>query len=147
MDWIKILQIGAQYIQNNDDESTSGLDLGDIVQGLQSVLGSENGGLDIGSLLSQLQDSSLSEVVASWVGSGENQPIEPDQVEAIVPPEKVKALAEQLGISEESAKKALADALPAVVDQATNEEPSLAEQLWDQIGGVQGAMNILKKFI
>ncbi len=145
MDWIKILQIGAEYIQNNDDESTSGIDLEDIVRGLQVVFDAENG-LDLGKLLAQLQDSDLGEIVASWIGSGENKPIEPEHVEAIVPPEKVKALAEQLGVSEESARKALADALPAVVDQATNEEPSLAEQLWEQIGGFEGAINILKKF-
>ena len=145
MDWIKILQMGAEYIQKNDDESTSGIDLEDIVRGLQVVFDAENG-LDLSKLLAQLQDSDLGDIVASWIGSGENEPIEPEQIEAIVPPEKVKALAEQLGISEESARKALADALPAVVDQATNEEPSLAEQLWQQIGGIEGAINILKKF-
>ena len=145
MDWIKILQMGAEYIQKNDDESTSGIELEDIVRGLQVVFDAENG-LDLSKLLAQLQDSDLGDIVASWIGSGENEPIEPEQVEAIVPPEKVKALAEQLGISEESARKALADALPAVVDQATNEEPSLAEQLWQQIGGIEGAINILKKF-
>ena len=145
MDWVKILQMGAEYIQKNDDESTSNIDIGDIATALQSVFSSENG-LDLGAIFSQLQDSNLSEIVASWVGSGENKPIEPDQVEAIVPQEKIEALANQLGISHESAKKALADALPRVVDEATNEEPSLAEQLFNQIGGVEGAINMLKKF-
>ena len=145
MDWIKILQMGAEYIQKNDDESTSGIDLEDIVRGLQVVFDAENG-LDLSKLLAQLQDSDLGDIVASWIGSGENEPIEPDRVEAIIPPEKIEALAQQLGVSEESAKKALADALPVVVDQATNEEPSLAEQLFNQIGGIEGAINMLKKF-
>ncbi len=145
MDWEQLLRIGAEYIRNNDDESTSGIDLENIVNALKGVLGSQEDGIDIASLLSQVQDSSLLEVVSSWIGSGENQPIAPEEVTQIVPEEKVQALAQQLGISEESARKALADALPAVVDQATNEEPSLAEQLLAQVGGIEGAMNLLKK--
>ena len=144
MDWARILQMGAEYIQNNDDDSTSNIFVGDIAEALQNVLGSENG-FDLGALFSQLQDANLSEIVASWIGSGENKPIEPDQVEAIVPQEKIAMLAGQLGISQESAKKALADALPHVVDEATNEEPSLAAQLLEQVGGIEGAINMLKK--
>ncbi len=144
MDWARILQMGAEYIQNNDDDSTSNIFVGDIAEALQNVLGSENG-FDFGALFSQLQDGKLSEIVASWIGSGENKPIEPDQVEAIVPQAKIAMLAEQLGISHESAKKALADALPHVVDEATNEEPSLAAQLLEQVGGIEGAINMFKK--
>ena len=147
MDWQDLLVLGAKYIQGNDDENTSGLDLGDIVGALQSVLADEDGKIDIQGRVSKVQDSGLLEVVSSWIAEGENKPIEPDQVTQVVDPEKVQALAQQLGIPEESAKKALADALPAVVDKATSEEPSLAEQLFEQIGGVEGALNLLKKFL
>ncbi|MRI58976.1 MAG: hypothetical protein C6H99_05670 [Epsilonproteobacteria bacterium] len=146
MDWQRLIELGAQYIQNNDDDATTGIDLGDIANALQSVLGSKDGGLDLSGLVQQVQDSGLMEVVASWIGSGENAPIEPEKVPELVSEEKVRMFAEQLGISEESAKKALADALPAVVDEATNEEPSLAEQMLAQVGGVEGAINLLKKF-
>ncbi|MRJ02566.1 MAG: DUF937 domain-containing protein [Epsilonproteobacteria bacterium] len=149
MDWEKLLQIGAEYIRNNDDDATTNLDIGAIVGALSSILGSNenDGGIDLGSLVRQAQESGLIDVVMSWIGSGENAPIEPENVTNLVPEEKVREFAEQLGISEESARKALADALPKVVDEATNEEPSLAEQVFEQIGGVEGAINILKKFI
>ncbi len=146
MDWQELIVMGAKYIQNNDDESTSGLDLGDIASALQNVLGNEDGGIDLQGILAQVQDSNLIEIVSSWIGSDENKPIDPEQVTEVIDPAKVEALAQQLGISEESAKKALADALPAVVDQATNEEPSLAQQLLEQVGGVEGALNLIKKF-
>ena len=146
MDWQELIVMGAKYIQNNDDESTSGLELGDIANALQNVLGSEDGGIDIQGILAQVQDSNLIEIISSWIGSDENKPIDPEQVTEVIDPAKVEALAQQLGISEESAKKALADALPAVVDQATNEEPSLAQQLLEQVGGVEGALNLIKKF-
>jgi len=146
MDWQELIVMGAKYIQNNDDESTTGLDLGDIASALQNVLGGEDGSIDLQAIIAQVQDSNLMEIVSSWIGSDENKPIDPEQVTQVVDPAKVQALAQQLGISEESAKKALADALPAVVDQATNEEPSLAKQLLDQVGGVEGALNLIKKF-
>ncbi len=146
MDWQELIVMGAKYIQNNDDESTTGLDLGDIASALQNVLGGEDGSIDLQAIIAQVQDSNLMEIVSSWIGSDENKPIDPEHVTQIVDPAKVQTLAQQLGISEESAKKALADALPAVVDQATNEEPSLAQQLLDQVGGVEGALNLIKKF-
>jgi uncharacterized protein YidB (DUF937 family) len=115
------------------------------VNALGSILG-ENGGIDIASLVQKAQQSGIMEIVSSWIGSGENAPIDPDSVAELVSYEKVQAFAQQLGISEESAKQALADALPKVVDEATNEEPSLAEQLLEQVGGIEGAMNMIKKF-
>ncbi len=129
---------------NNDDQSTSDLDVSQIMGALQSVLGNGSG-VDLASLLSRAQSSGLMDVVQSWIGSGENAPIDPQKVTELVGSDKVQALAEQLGISHESAQKALADALPNVVDQATNEEPSLAQQLLEQVGGIEGAMNMFKK--
>ncbi|MRI84104.1 MAG: hypothetical protein C6I00_06760 [Nitratiruptor sp.] len=147
MDWERLLQMGAEYIRNNDDEATSNLDIGAIVGALSSILGDSEKGIDLGSLIQQAQQSGLVDVVMSWVGSGENEPIAPENVTDLIPPEKITEFAQQLGISEESARKALADVLPSVIDQATNEEPSLAEQIFQQIGGVEGAINILRKFI
>ncbi len=144
MDWTRLLQMGAEYIRNNSDDATTNLDTDAIVNALGSILG-EGGSIDIASLVQRAQQSGILEVVSSWIGSGENAPIDPESVTELVSAEKVQAFAQQLGISEESAKQALADALPKVVDEATNEEPSLAEQLLDQIGGVEGALNMLKK--
>ena len=144
MDWSRLLQMGAEYIRNNSDDATTNLDPESIMSALGSVLG-ENGSIDIASLVQKAQQSGILEIVSSWIGSGENAPIDPDGVAELVSYEKVQAFAQQLGISEESAKQALADALPKVVDEATNEEPSLAEQLLEQVGGIEGAMNMFKK--
>lgn len=144
MDWQKIIMMGAEYIRNNSDESTSGLDIGQIGSALHNILG-QGEGIDIASLVAKAQESGLTEIVSSWIGNGDNAPIEPEKVTQLVGSDKVQALAQQLGISPESAQQALADALPAVVDQATNEEPSLAEQLLEQVGGIEGAMNLFKK--
>ncbi|WP_456432611.1 YidB family protein [Nitratifractor sp.] len=145
MDLNDLLRIGAQMIQNNSDEATSGIDLDTISSALGNVLGGD-GGFDLGSIISKVTDGNFGELIQSWIGQGENAPIDPDQVSALLGEEKVSAFAEQLGINLDSAKQALADALPQVVDQATPAEGGMFDDLLEQVGGVKGAMDMLGKF-
>ena len=160
MDMIDLLKIGATMIQNNDDQATSGLDAGAIAGALGGLLGggSNGGGLDLGSIIGSLSNNGeseqeherneLSEIMSSWVGTGENQSIDPEQVSQIVSEEKIAHFAKELGISEESARKALADALPEVVDQATPEgNTDMLSNLLEQVGGISGAMDIAGKLL
>jgi uncharacterized protein YidB (DUF937 family) len=84
-------------------------------------------------------------MINSWFGSGENMPLDVEQVSALLGSEKVEAFADQLGLNFESASQALADALPNVIDQATSGENSIVDDLLAQVGGAQGAMNMLGK--
>ena len=59
--------------------------------------------------------------------------------------DKVSEFASSLGLSEESAKGALADALPNVVDKATEGGDSIVEDMLAQVGGVDGAMGMIGK--
>jgi uncharacterized protein YidB (DUF937 family) len=153
MDFGNLLQMGASLIQNNDDDATSGLDAGAITGALSGLLGgNEEGGLDLGSLMGNLMGSDgesggLMETVSSWVGNGENMPIDADQVTDLLGSDKISAFAENLGIDFESAKGALADALPAVVNEATpgDEGNDLLGGLLDKVGGTEGAMGMLGK--
>ena len=149
MDLTDLLKIGASLIQNNDDEKTTGIDTDTITNALSSLFGSKDGnGLDLSSVISAVTSGGgLSEIVSSWVGNGENAPIDPDQVSELVGDDKVNEFAEKLGVDVDSAKKALADALPNVVDQATNEDSSLVGDLLEKVGGVQGAMDMLSGFL
>jgi uncharacterized protein YidB (DUF937 family) len=142
MEMMEILQIGAKLIQGNSDEATTGLDAGDIANALQKVMGGE-GSLDIKSLLSSFSEGGFAEVVASWIGHGENAPIPEEAVEKVLGREKITDFASQLGVSEESAKKALSDALPGMVDKLTDEDSSLADDLLSNLGGLGGLMGKL----
>ena len=145
MDFMEILQRGGEMIQNNSDDATTGLDIGDVGNALGSLLGAKEGGLDLGALLGSLSDSGLGDIVSSWLGSGENASISIEQVTELIGSDKISEFASQLGISEESAAGALTDALPEVIDEATNADSSIAEDLLEKIGGIDGAMNILGK--
>jgi len=148
MDLGDLLKIGASLIQNNDDEKTTGLSTDSITDALGSLLGGSDGkSLDLSSILGNLTNGNLGEVVSSWIGSGENAPIEPDQVKDLVGEDKVNEFAEKLGIDTESAKKALADALPNVVDKATSEDNNMLGDLLDKVGGVDGALDMLNNFL
>ncbi len=139
MELMEIVQMGAKLIQDNSDEATTGLDLGDIARALQGVVGGSEG-LDVKSLVSAFSEGGFAEVVGSWIGSGENAPISGDAVEKVLGSEKISAFASQLGLSPESAKQALSDALPGMIDRVTSEESSLAEDLLKNVGGLGGMM-------
>ncbi len=145
MELMDLLRMGGELIQNNSDDATTGLDVGDIANALGGLLGNSEGGLDLGSLVGNLSQNGLGEIVGSWLGSGENAPISVDQITDLLGSDKVAEFASSLGLSEESAKSALAEALPQVVDQATSGENSLVNDLLAQVGGPSGAMDMLGK--
>ncbi|MBU1668408.1 DUF937 domain-containing protein [bacterium] len=144
MDLTDLLKIGAGMIQGNADDTTTGLDTDLITGALGSLLGGENG-LDLGALVSGLSQNGLGEVVGSWLGSGENLPISADAISDLLGSDKVSEFASSLGLSEESAKGALADVLPNVVDQATSGGNSIVDEMLAHVGGAEGAMNMLGK--
>jgi len=146
MDLTELLKMGASMIQGNSDDATTGLDTGSISDALGKLLGGgPDGGLDLGSLMSGLSESGLSGIVGSWLGSGENESISMDSISDLLGADKVSEFASSLGLSEESAKGALADALPNVVDKATSGEGSIIDDMLAQVGGAEGAMGMLGK--
>jgi len=145
MDLMDLLKVGGSLIQGNSDDATTGLDVGDIANALGGLLGNSEGGLDLSSLVSGLSSNGLGEIVGSWLGNGENASISPDQITDLLGSDKISEFASNLGLSVDSAKSALADALPQVVDQATSGENSMVEDMLAQVGGASGAMDMLGK--
>lgn len=144
MDFTDLLKMGASAIQGNSDDATTGLDTDAITGALGNLLGGENG-LDLSSMMSGLSENGLAGVVGSWLGNGENEPISLDSITDLLGADKVSEFASSLGLSEESAKGALADALPNVIDKATEGENSIVDSMLAQVGGAEGAMNMLGK--
>jgi len=144
MDLSTILNMGASLIQNNSDDATTGLDIDAISSALGNLIGGENG-IDLSNIMSGLSENGLGDIVASWLGNGENLPISAESITDLLGAEKVSEFAQNLGISEESAQNAIADALPNLVDQATSGENSLVDDLLSQVGGVSGAMDMIGK--
>ena len=145
MELMDLLKIGASLIQGNSDDATTGLNTDDIMSALSKLIGNDQGGLDLGALVGGLSQNGLGDIVESWLGNGENKSISRDQINDLLGSEKVSEFASSLGVSEESAKNALADSLPQVVDQATAGEGTIMDEMLAQVGGSQGAMDMLSK--
>jgi len=102
----------------------SGGGLGDLLKGglggllaggaAGSVL---SGGLN--DLLKQFQQSGQSETVNSWVGTGPNKQISPNDLGGALGSDRINALVEQTGMSRDELLRSLSQYLPQVVDQLT----------------------------
>ncbi len=145
MELMDLLKMGASMIEGNSDDTTTGLDIGDISNALSKLLGNGEGGLDLGALVGGLSQNGLGEIVGSWLGNGENKSISVEQITNLLGSDKVSEFASSLGLSEESAKGALADVLPQVVDQATAGEGTIMDEMLSKVGGPKGAMDMLGK--
>lgn len=153
MDIAELLNIGTRLIQNNSDDATTGLDSSTISNALSNLLGggASGSGLDIAAILGNIGGAgagagSLMEIASSWLGSGANSAISPSQISDMLGNDKIHEFAQQLGISKESATKALADSLPEVVNQATPDGGNdMLGNLLSQVGGADGAMEMMGK--
>jgi uncharacterized protein YidB (DUF937 family) len=83
----------------------------------------------LGGLLNKLQQGGLGDVTKSWVGSGQNQPVTPSQLNPALGPNIIKTLAQQTGLSEAELTRQLSQVLPGVVDKLTpnGRLPTVAE--------------------
>jgi uncharacterized protein YidB (DUF937 family) len=80
-----------------------------------------DGGLlsGLGGLLDRFQQNGQGNVVNSWIGSGQNQPISPAQLGSALGPDVISALAQRTGLPQEQITAELSRILPGVVDKLT----------------------------
>ena len=77
----------------------------------------ETGGLQ--GLVKSFQDQGLGEVVASWIGNGQNMTITGEQIQQVVGNERLQWLAQKSGVPPETISSGLAELLPRVIDKLT----------------------------
>ena len=102
---------------------------GGLADVLKNGLGGLLGGAAAGSVLSgglsdilkQLEQSGHGDVAKSWVGTGPNKAISPQDLEKALGTEQVNTLAQQAGLSKVALLDGLSDQLPELVDQLTPE--------------------------
>ena len=87
-----------------------------VVTGMLSNTG-EHGGL--GGLADKFQQAGLGDVLGSWIGSGQNQPISADQLTNVLGSDALSGIAAKLGLNPAEAASQLAHVLPGVVDHLT----------------------------
>lgn len=88
-----------------------------VPEALVAALASQEGGL--GGLIQKFEDAGLGNVVSSWVGTGENQPVAPDALHGILGSDVVQQIAAKTGLPVEQLLPQLAQHLPQLVDHLT----------------------------
>jgi uncharacterized protein YidB (DUF937 family) len=93
--------------------------------------GGASGGLT--GLVNMFTQKGLGDVVSSWVSTGKNLPISPEQIQSVLGSAQVQALAAKAGLDPAKASAAIAQILPQLVDKATPNGQIPA-------GGIMGAL-------
>lgn len=88
-----------------------------LVKGVVGMLVNNAGG--ISGLVDKFNQSGLGDIAASWVGTGDNKPVSPDQIVEALGQDKVDELAKEAGIPEKKGAEVLSQVLPSVVDKMT----------------------------
>jgi uncharacterized protein YidB (DUF937 family) len=73
----------------------------------------------LGPLVDRFQKGGLAEIVNSWIGTGQNQPIQPGQLGSILGDQNVGSIARQAGINPDELLAQLSKVLPGLVDKLT----------------------------
>jgi len=97
---------------------------GGLLSGLGSLFGGGSGGGlagGLGELIDNFTGKGHGETAKSWVETGPNRDLSPDQLAESLDPETLDDLSRQTGLSREELLKRLASVLPTAVDKMTPE--------------------------
>lgn len=117
----------------------------DAGSGIADLLKSQGG---VQGLADKFGQHGLGEIAASWISTGGNLSVTPQQIQDVIGHGPIADLAKKLGVSPEQASQTLAGLLPEAIDRLTpnghtNDVGSLLDQLPGGLGGMLGGL--LKK--
>jgi len=90
----------------------------DLIRGVLETLGSPQGG-GLEGLSRSFEQNGLGDVISSWIGTGQNRPISPDQLSRALGPQQIEQLLQRAGLSGGGGASALATLLPLLIDKLT----------------------------
>jgi uncharacterized protein YidB (DUF937 family) len=111
-----------------------------VLSTLLNIVNSHPGG--VSGLLEAFQKQGLGGVVNSWVGTGANQAVSPDQVQSALGNQQVQEVASKLGVSPQEASSHIAQWLPSVIDHLTpnGQVPAAGSNLMEMGAGLIKAL-------
>jgi uncharacterized protein YidB (DUF937 family) len=125
-------------------QGAGGADPAKLATAVQETFASK-GGVD--GLIGTLRQGGLGGAVDSWITTGPNQAVEPQQLEAALGPNNVNQIATKSGLPVEMLLPILAAALPMIIDMLTPDgnAPKIGAdggmgQIGDLLGGLLGGV-------
>jgi uncharacterized protein YidB (DUF937 family) len=92
---------------------------GNLLLQLALMMLQQNGGLQ--GVLGKFRERGLSQQADSWVSTGQNMNISPDQLEQVFGASTMSDIATRLGVSQQEADSEMAQVLPEIINQLTPE--------------------------
>ncbi|MBX3585479.1 MAG: DUF937 domain-containing protein [Ramlibacter sp.] len=102
-----------------------------LLQAITGMLANDGAQGGLPGLVEKFQQAGLGNVVASWIGSGQNQPIGGDQLTQVLGSGTIGDIAARLGMGQGETADQLANLLPGLVDQLTPHGTAPANGLGD----------------
>jgi len=99
--------------------SSGGMNMGMLVGVLGPLIAKFLQGGGLSKMMQGAKANGLSAQADSWVGTGANEPLAPQEVRAVVGDDAVHQVAQEAGISEDEAADVLAAVVPQVVNGLT----------------------------
>ena len=90
-------------------------------------------------LVNTLRQLGLDDVVSSWISTGENKPISPEQVQNALGEGQINQMAQNMGVSRQEVSTGLAGLLPQLIDKLTPDGKLPESSVLDQ------GLELLKK--
>ena len=113
-----------------------------LLQIVTSLLGQNSSVGGLAGLVQSFQKAGLGDIVNSWVGTGKNMPVTPDQIKQGLGGDVLNQLAGKAGVSPDAASAQLSSLLPDVIDKVTPNgkiEAGGIDQLLKMFQGKMGA--------
>lgn len=133
-----VLETACQlFVSQLGDEVN--LDSDSVTGALGGLLG-DGENIDIGNLISQFGGEGIGDMLSSWLGDGGNLQLDIEQLSSVFGEGALADFAANLGIDQGLASQALADTLPALIDQYSS-----GGNLLEAAGGLGGILGAVGK--
>ena len=90
-----------------------------LLQAVTSLLGQNSSVGGLAGLVQAFQKNGLGDIVNSWVSTGKNLPVTPDQIKQGLGSDFLSQLASKAGVSPDAASAQLSNLLPDLIDKLT----------------------------
>jgi uncharacterized protein YidB (DUF937 family) len=115
-----------------------------LLEAATSLLGNDGSTGGLPGLVDKFKQAGLGDVIGSWIGAGQNQPISADQISQVLGSDTLSNLANQMGVNSGDVAGQLSNILPGLVDKLTPAGQSPAGGLGNA-GDLMGALGALLK--
>jgi uncharacterized protein YidB (DUF937 family) len=107
---------------------------------VMQLINSQPGGLQ--GLIERFMQAGLGQQAQSWVSTGQNLPISPEQLLKVLSGSQLQQLTQRAGLSDADAAGGLADLLPKVVDQLTPDGAIQNETVEQGLSALRGKLGL-----